>query len=50
MGSYPLCTTNADCPTGDECRKGTGGTGVCLPGMMRDGGFPPPLDGGAGPD
>jgi hypothetical protein len=52
MGSAALCNPmngNADCPMGDQCRSGMGGTtGICLP--MRDGGGgPPPTDGGGGP-
>jgi hypothetical protein len=53
MGSYPICDPkngNADCPMGDQCRTAMGGNiniGICLP--RRDGGgFPPPMDGGAG--
>ena len=48
MGSLPLCNPangNADCPMGDHCRM-AGNYGVCLP--PRDGGFPPPMDGGFG--
>lgn len=50
MGSAAICDPangDADCPMGDQCRTFGGGmTGICL--APRDGGFPPPMDGGAG--